>query len=313
MSAQPEVLELRVGPRLTAELPDGPREVFEVTETYRGTTFVLWVDPEGEVLREQGPLGLTLVREDRATALSEGFGADEAFDIVAAAAIPAGTEIPSPRERSHVALRLSGVPEGLSLEFPPRQTLESGLLHVRREEEASLGTFVLPAAADRFAAELEATPFVQKDDPRIRDLTRKILAGETDARVAARALADWVFDTLAKVPMVTVPNALDVLDSKVGDCNEHAVLYTALARSAGIPSRIVAGTVYMPPEDGGAGAFFYHAWVEVWLGRWTAVDPTFGQFPADATHVKLLEGGPEKHAGLLGLIGRLGIQVEDFG
>ncbi|MGH7855777.1 MAG: transglutaminase-like domain-containing protein, partial [Candidatus Binatia bacterium] len=84
-------------------------------------------------------------------------------------------------------------------------------------------------------------------------------------------------------------------------------------RSAGIPSRIVAGTVYMPPEDGAAGAFFYHACVEVWLGRWTAVDPTSGQFPADATHVKLLEGGPEKHAGLLGLIGRLGIQVEGFG
>ena len=76
---------------------------------------------------------------------------------------------------------------------------------------------------------------------------------------------------------------------------------------------MVAGTVYAPGEDGSAGAFYYHAWNLVWLGQWVAVDPTFGQFPADATHVALVEGGPDKDIALVGVIGRIRFEVESFG
>jgi transglutaminase-like putative cysteine protease len=69
----------------------------------------------------------------------------------------------------------------------------------------------------------------------------------------------------------------------------------------------------MPGEGDTAGAFYYHAWNEVWIGQWAAVDATFGQFPADATHVKFLEGGPETHARLLGVVGRVKLSVESFG
>src|SRR5207253_1751979 len=89
-----------------------------------------------------------------------------------------------------------------------------------------------------------------------------------------------------------VPSAREVLRVLRGDCNEHAVLLTALARAAGIPARMVAGAVYLD------GAFLYHAWSELWLGRWVSADAVFEQMPADATHVKLLEGGPERHLGL---------------
>jgi transglutaminase-like putative cysteine protease len=60
------------------------------------------------------------------------------------------------------------------------------------------------------------------------------------------------------------------------------------------------------------GAFYYHAWNEVWLGAWVAVDPTFGQFPADATHVQLAEGGLEQDVSLIGVIGHLRFDVERF-
>jgi hypothetical protein len=42
----------------------------------------------------------------------------------------------------------------------------------------------------------------------------------------------------------------------------------------------------------------------VWLGRWVAVDPTFGQFPADPLHIRLLTGGLETQYEVLGLLGR---------
>jgi hypothetical protein len=58
------------------------------------------------------------------------------------------------------------------------------------------------------------------------------------------------------------------------------------------------------------GAFYYHAWPEVWLGeQWLAIDPTFDQFPADATHVKLVEGALDQQVELMSAVGRLKIEV----
>jgi hypothetical protein len=70
---------------------------------------------------------------------------------------------------------------------------------------------------------------------------------------------------------------------------------------------LAAGAVYL--DDG----FCYHAWTELWLdGRWISADPVFDQMPADATHVKLLEGGPERHLELAQVVGRLAfISVDD--
>jgi transglutaminase-like putative cysteine protease len=96
---------------------------------------------------------------------------------------------------------------------------------------------------------------------------------------------------------------VDVLEVKKGDCNEHTALYTALARAAGIPTKMCIGLVY---KD---GIFYYHAWPAVHLNGWTPIDPTFGQERADATHLKLLEGGFERQADLMRVVGKIKITV----
>src|SRR5687767_15407920 len=60
--------------------------------------------------------------------------------------------------------------------------------------------------------------------------------------------------------------------------------YTTLFRSraAGVPARAAAGLAHL------GGKFYYHAWPEVFVGKWIAVDPTFGQFPADAAHLRFV-------------------------
>ena len=57
------------------------------------------------------------------------------------------------------------------------------------------------------------------------------------------------------------------------------------------------------------GKFYYHAWPEIWLERWVAVDPTFGQFPADASHLRFTIGGLARQTDLLRLVGALHIDV----
>jgi len=59
------------------------------------------------------------------------------------------------------------------------------------------------------------------------------------------------------------------------------------------------------------GHFYYHAWPEVYLNKqWVAVDPTLGQFPADASHLRFLVGGLARQVELIRLIGRLQLEVQ---
>ncbi|MGH7899739.1 MAG: transglutaminase-like domain-containing protein, partial [Candidatus Binatia bacterium] len=302
-----------VGPLERSGLPPGVDAAFRVDEEFRGSKFRLWVEPGGQVVKEEGPLGLVLVREIGARAAMSGVDRGAGLDVGALAAIPVNRPIDSPRELSELALRVSGAAAhgggNLALSFPPRQTFAAGRLRIEREDRSELSSYELPARDPGLAADLAATPFLQIEDREVRDASREALGAERDAAKGAEKLLDWVFRAVAKAPVPSVPNARDVLRDRRGDCNEHAVLYAALARAAGLPARVVAGTVYMPGDDGSPAGFYYHAWNEVWLGRWVTVDPTFGQFPADATHVKLIEGGPETHARLLAMIGKLELEV----
>jgi hypothetical protein len=61
-----------------------------------------------------------------------------------------------------------------------------------------------------------------------------------------------------------------------GSCRERTAAYAAMAASQGFSVRHVVG----PAWDG--RSFAWHEWAEVSVqGRWIAVDPTFGQAPAE--------------------------------
>jgi transglutaminase-like putative cysteine protease len=121
----------------------------------------------------------------------------------------------------------------------------------------------------------------------------------------ARRLMDWIQANIQKRPVLSMPDALATLENRMGDCNEHAMLFAALARAAGIPARVEAGLVYMQ------GRFYYHAWNLLFLGRWVTADALFNQIPADVTHVRLVTGSMQQQFDLLGVMGQLRIEVLD--
>jgi transglutaminase-like putative cysteine protease len=81
------------------------------------------------------------------------------------------------------------------------------------------------------------------------------------------------------------------------------VLFAALARAAGIPTKIEAGLVFLRQR------FFYHAWNSIYVGQWITVDALFDQIPADVTHIRLASGMQEDQLDILSLIGNLKIQI----
>jgi hypothetical protein len=58
--------------------------------------------------------------------------------------------------------------------------------------------------------------------------------------------------------------------------------------------------------------FYYHAWNKVWVGRWVEVDPTFGEYIADATHITLAQGGLMEWAKIMDLVGNIKIKVVEY-
>src|SRR5438132_428075 len=175
---------------------------------------------------------------------------------------------------------------------------------IRREPRATLSArYQLPARDSSLARWLAPAPLIQSEDPRIQAQARLIVGREQDPTRAARRIADWVRANLAQRPTATSPGALQALEARLGDCNEHAVLYVALARAAGLPARTAAGLVSVH------GRFYYHAWAEVYLGDWVAVDPMLEEFPAGAAHVRFSIGGLAQQAELVRLIGRIKLEV----
>jgi hypothetical protein len=291
-----------LGPE-TLTLKGQQLKVTKIAERFGGTTVHAWLDHEGKVVKEEASLGLVLLRENREDALGGGWEDSTPLDLVASAAIPVHQALPEPRTLKQLQLKLVGPEDMTQFAFPPRQAVRDRTVAIVREELSSVTTYQLPQSDPAFAPDLAATPFVQSTHPRLRAQSEQILGFERDAVRATRLLLDWTYTTLAKEPSIGMPTALEALDSKKGDCNEHAVLFTALARAAGLPARVAAGVVYLD------GAFYYHAWADVWLGQWVAVDPVLQQFPADATHVKFIQGGPEEHLALLKVIGQVAMEV----
>ena len=271
-----------------------------------------WVDEQGRVVLVNQLLGMTLERRPyevafenwKAEALTRGNQVTADRDIYEATAIGADKKL---RENlTELKVLLTGVDlEGFEVKGY-RQRLRGDTLTITREGEAALAaTYALPNGGRRtvMAVFLEAEPLLESNSPEVRSLAIRIRGSESSPRVVAERINRWVYDSLRKEITVGVPSALATLRSRVGDCNEHTQLYVALARAAGIPARVAAGLAYLD------GKFYYHAWPEVWLERWVAVDPTFGQFPADASHLRFTIGGLGRQAELLRLMGALHVDV----
>lgn len=285
-------------------------EAHWIERTVSGITTRALLTPAGDLLREEGGFGTALVRQTREEAMLMPEGHD-AVDIISLSAVKLQGRFHRPRQQRQVTLQILGVePERIRHE-PPLQSVVGDVVTVVTPELGELASVPRRADAEAFAEFLGSTPFMQVEHREIQEAAQDLVGTFDDRLLAVKKLNTWVYETLAKVPVMGVPNALEVLRIRQGDCNEHTALMVALSRAAGIPSRIAAGVVYSD-RIAETGAFYYHAWPEVWLGSeagWVPVDPTFGQVPADATHVKIVEGDLDRQIEIMGVMGRLGFKL----
>jgi len=278
---------------------------FRIDHDANGVPTSSWIDAQGRIVlastKSADDQGFAMERaafeivyenfKHRDTArVARGSAAPGLGEIVPVTALVAGLH-GDPPERARLRLRRNG-----------RDTLEivqAGAL------QAHAAPYRLPSRDTALARWLAPEALIQSHDPRIAAQARRIIDRERSPARVAELLTHWVHRTLHRATRqaASVPSAEKVLETGRGDCNEAATLFVALARSTGLPARTVAGLIYMN------GRFYYHAWAEVYLTDWVAVDPTFDQFPADAAHLPIAIGGLARQVELVPLIGRLKLEV----
>jgi hypothetical protein len=278
---------------------------FKVTTRSLGLETTTWIGADGRPLFElalHGVMISALEDEERAKRylVAANLNRDEALLAFSLLRSP---PLEDSRSISHLAIALDGVPPqiGVSDDAVQRCARAGMRLDCTVDRNAPSAD----EAPARLAPYLRPTFAVTSADPEIVQLARQLEAGAGDPPGRIASILAWMDANIGKAALDAF-TASDVLRERRAECQGHAYLFAALARAMGIPARVVNGIVFSAEH----GGFVYHTWNEAHLAGegWRALDATFGQARADATHLKLIEGETlAELAPLAGMIGRASV------
>ncbi|MFO7928959.1 MAG: transglutaminase-like domain-containing protein, partial [Candidatus Humimicrobiaceae bacterium] len=124
--------------------------------------------------------------------------------------------------------------------------------------------------------------YIDSGHPEIRKTATEVIGDEERPAVIMEKLYNFVINHLnydyqrAEDRNYPLLYASEILDRGEGVCADYAILYTALLRASGIPSRVASGIpIYTMLLEGGQLSMG-HAWVEIKF-------PEFGWLPVDIT------------------------------
>jgi hypothetical protein len=308
----PVALEYEVLRREKMDGGDG----FVISQRMGGLESTLWVLEDGTVFKEISNQGFESRRETKETAQELVEGTLSASSFITLTLVKPQHEIVQPYKQKRLLAKFTRLRSPGLLPADHRQNIlktfkeaddsYSVTLQINSEARPPARPLTFPVKPFSDPELLADAPEIQSNHPQIRALSRQLVKDKKDAWEAALSINQWVYKNLEKVLVDTV-TALEALRERRGECQSHTNLFVALARSAGIPARVVSGLVYSNEYKG----FLYHAWPEVFVGEWRSLDPTFGQDLVDATHIKLGEGEQTGPFQLLEFVGRIGVELID--
>jgi transglutaminase-like putative cysteine protease len=150
--------------------------------------------------------------------------------------------------------------------------------YLRQELGGPATAAALPDSAR--AAWLQPDRLVPLDE-RIRKLALEVTRGRQGELEKARAIYDYVVDTMAYDKSGTGWGNGDIYwacDAKRGNCTDFHALFIGLARAVGIPAKFEIG-LPLPAERGHGEIGGYHCWAEFYLAG-------YGWVPVDASEAR---------------------------
>jgi hypothetical protein len=268
-----------------------------------------YLDESGRIIMQDFPaMGMVMKLEPEAMAKSLEAGFDVLKDgIIKVANGPVQSKNVDYAEYIISGFAIEQLPESSRLQVT-EYALDSARIIINKDKLDNFD-LKLPVVDSELRPYLQPEPLIQSDNEEIKKLAKDIIGSETNACQAARLINQWVYSNIRKEFSPDISNAYQTLKTGRGDCGEHTALTIALLRAIGIPARGLGGIAYLPT----VGGFGYHAWVEVYVGRWLQIDPTWGEDNADATHIALARGNlKDQLIGIMGLMKKLRVEISDY-
>ncbi len=255
-----------------------------------GVDTLHYLDKYGNTVRSTVPaLGAEMIKTDEKDALA--FKPSE-IDIMKETCVSSNANIKNNSAVTLMEARMTfrdaiperlkkNIPDGAKLSDDGRSLLFFNKIDRFKEDEA----LQLPVRTKGLTHYLIPSTYEQSADSRVIAASVKAAGDEKNSYRAAKRIIHWVNNYLNKKNFNTgFDSAVEALSGRQGDCKTHSVLAIAMLRAAGIPARASAGLFPLGSK------FYYHMWVEAYVGKWVALDPTFDEAPADAAHIKLNDG-----------------------
>ena len=314
-----ETVDLRVDGREDIATAAGSANCWRVIQTVAGRPGLAtwWIDEHGVVARlRQGTSTTERTTESKARVLD---ASAATFSIT----MPARPELPRTTSLDRCVIDVeidlrggSEMPDFPATPFSKEVSREGSTVRVALTAyDDPSATIALPVTDPAVAKWLEDTNLYAPTHPKVKRALGLALRevpedARNDGRTVARALLRYVFRTLRKASgPIPQPTAPEILDDGGGDCSEHAVLFVALCRAAGLPARRLTGYAQVGDMWGA------HSFCEVWLGKWNGADPTTNELGTRARY--LCFGWDEDADSYPGLVsqrcrGRMTIRTVEF-
>ncbi|QYY36114.1 transglutaminase-like domain-containing protein [Ruficoccus sp. ZRK36] len=288
----------------------------------------IWTDEDYRVLKTSASImgmPMEMISCDEETALT-GFAPAEIFEsnlVQLNKAIPAdATEVVY-----HVSV--DGADPDLSLpqgDYQKVERLGVGQFNVTvtRADHEGLARKMEKLGPNAFAEYRSSNLILDSDDEKVIELAKRAAPQDADADPVALAdrlrvfVSDYIEDKNLTVGFAT---ASEVARDPQGDCSEHAVLLAALGRVWQLPTRVVAGLVYLPrmvDVDGKAreNVMGYHMWTQFRLdGQWVDFDAAMRESECAPTRLALMTSSLQETSiseiglELLELIGQINVEI----
>ncbi len=208
---------------------------------------------------------------------------------------PADKSITAPDRLTHLSVKLSwkDVPfEEFDLEDGRQSIMEKSdeggkhhaLVTIKAPDLTGCDA-LFPVTGGNHDLALAETLFIKPHDETIVATARGIVRGKKTALEAVEALSKFVYEHIEPAVILETLSGPEVLKSRTGKCAEYSILFASLARSVGIPTRIVLGVRMV------GGGWAGHGWNEAFVGRWITVDANFNEVGTSLALLKFVHSG----------------------
>lgn len=297
---------------MSAKSPCGAAPANRVEETIEGlpTPRTIWLDANAITIGDSiaGPFGpMSTCRSSKEAAMSA--NGTLPADVYEKTLARSNVRFADPFSLDRIVLRVR--PRDPSQALPDfnahnQRVSAAGIVEVTRASRTNPSTAEAPAREF-----IDSNTYVESDNAEIRRIAKDLSAA--NRLDTALAVTKWTAENLTMDAGIVMAGASELVRDRRGTCMGYATLLAALARAAGLPSRVVMGYVYYGGIWGG------HAWTEMFIdGAWLPFDAAvYAPGVASAARLavgssSLADGGGSLLGPLSALFGKVHIDVVEY-